>query len=1010
MPPPTAMAVTSYLWPIAPIPPPPFVNSMTESIGRCIWLIVCLSALWNTTALGQASDEPEPPTSKVAASSLASQIDRLVETVDGSHGDGQGISSTAAIADDDEFFRRLSLDLLGAVPTKAQRDAFRSDPSPNKRQEWISRLIADPLHREHLMQWLDVTLMERRTITVGARQAWLDYLRRVIDQRVSLKGLAAELLRADNLHASPPVVASRFALDRKGDPHLLTRDVGRLFFGVDYQCAQCHDHPLVDDYLQLDYQGLHAFFASSYLLELKTNNPARPTVPIYWEKPFGDAPYESVFVRGTFLRTGPRLPGERQQQTIYRRPDARLQSTAESPIVGQFFGESGLPPLPRDRRRERLLATMESPEHRQFARNWANRLWALVFGRGLVEPLDMHHSQNAPVGGPLLDVISQGLIDLDYQPTDFIEQLVRSKRYQRSHWTTNADPLARADAAAIHEAIRETLVGQRYQQQTLVELLKAQWAEATDDWVRVQQAVQGTIAQRDVAEADYSQKLQATLAAQQVTDAALAAYRDADRRRIRALFWQAALTVAASDADRAAAEADVAAQTAATEPLRQAWKTTNEAVAAAVTAQQASGEALDRAAASVVALESEAERSDQARRESRQRLQREEAALAAIERTVGESTTIGQAIAWRAKVGQSNSNQLAAEQALATAIAAREQATIAKQAADEQHGKLEQQRVAAQLAMQSMLQAQQTSQSAVEQFDVALQALASVKPMMPEPGRLDDAFAAIDQQRVAQQTAKDQAGQQASIATEHLKSMEQQVAAAAESVRVAQERWNASDAAVQSHQQQCDECTRALLADRQRGAGIEEAIATIDTQTLRVYPLRNLSPEQLAWSMLRATGILDQAIVAKQAIYDQEHPADEATQQHPDWQRQRSLLTARQATDELRGNVDLFVHLYGAGAGVPDGSFFATAEQFLFVANQGAVYAWGGSIAARVAEAKEPSDAARELYGSVLGREASAAEVDDVRACLEARPEERSRVAQELTWALMSSLEFRFYH
>ena len=61
--------------------------------------------------------------------------------------------------------------------------------------------------------------------------------------------------------------AAKFYLDRDGDPNLLARDIGRLFFGRDLQCAQCHDHPLVDDYLQADYYGLMAFVNRGVLFD-----------------------------------------------------------------------------------------------------------------------------------------------------------------------------------------------------------------------------------------------------------------------------------------------------------------------------------------------------------------------------------------------------------------------------------------------------------------------------------------------------------------------------------------------------------------------------------------------------------------------------------------------------------------------------------------------------------------------------------------------------------------------
>jgi hypothetical protein len=49
--------------------------------------------------------------------------------------------------------------------------------------------------------------------------------------------------------------AARFLLDRGVEPNVVARDIGRLFFGRDMQCAQCHDSPLTTDFLQHDYQG-----------------------------------------------------------------------------------------------------------------------------------------------------------------------------------------------------------------------------------------------------------------------------------------------------------------------------------------------------------------------------------------------------------------------------------------------------------------------------------------------------------------------------------------------------------------------------------------------------------------------------------------------------------------------------------------------------------------------------------------------------------------------------------
>ena len=64
----------------------------------------------------------------------------------------------------------------------------------------------------------------------------------------------------------------RFFLDRGSEPNLITRDVGRIFFGRDMQCAQCHNHPIVKDYQQSDYYGLLAFISPGYAVTRKEGN------------------------------------------------------------------------------------------------------------------------------------------------------------------------------------------------------------------------------------------------------------------------------------------------------------------------------------------------------------------------------------------------------------------------------------------------------------------------------------------------------------------------------------------------------------------------------------------------------------------------------------------------------------------------------------------------------------------------------------------------------------------
>ena len=161
------------------------------------------------------------------------------------------------LADDGEFVRRIHLDLLGRIPSIAETRAFVSDTSPNKREALVDRLLADPLHARRMAIWFDVTAMERRAATHVPQDEWLRFLTDSFAADKSLEQLLREMLVADG---SPEQnrAAAKFLLEREVDPHLLTRDVGRIVFGMDLQCAQCHDHPNVQSYHQADYYGLYA--------------------------------------------------------------------------------------------------------------------------------------------------------------------------------------------------------------------------------------------------------------------------------------------------------------------------------------------------------------------------------------------------------------------------------------------------------------------------------------------------------------------------------------------------------------------------------------------------------------------------------------------------------------------------------------------------------------------------------------------------------------------------------
>src|SRR5262249_32654456 len=154
----------------------------------------------------------------------------------------------------------------------------------------------------------------------------------------------------------------KFFLDRDMEPHLVTKDIGRIFLGRNMQCAQCHDHPVIDDYKQNDYYGIQAFLNRSFLFP--NANAANAVIA---EKAEGDTNFMSVFDKNKKLNsTLPHMPGGKPVE----------EPKAEKGKEYKVAPAKDVKPVPTYSRRELLADAVTSEENKWFARNAANRIWA----------------------------------------------------------------------------------------------------------------------------------------------------------------------------------------------------------------------------------------------------------------------------------------------------------------------------------------------------------------------------------------------------------------------------------------------------------------------------------------------------------------------------------------------------------------------------------------------------------------------------------------------------------
>jgi hypothetical protein len=252
------------------------------------------------------------------------------------------------------IMRRASLGLRGTIPSLADIREWEALPEEQRLDWWIDHLLRDRRTADYLAErfaraWVGVEntpviLFRRRRLVTWASDQFL--ANRPYDQIVH-ELIAAEGVWTDH----PPANFLTRAILPEDDakipqPNHLTSATARAFLGVRLDCAECHDHPFDERWRQRDYQQLAAFFGQARLS-----------------------------IRG-----------------IYDDPRAKFRvedrKTLEKEVILPQvpYGYEWLPT--QGSRREQLATWLTDQRNPLPARALANRLWAILFGRPLVDPVD----------------------------------------------------------------------------------------------------------------------------------------------------------------------------------------------------------------------------------------------------------------------------------------------------------------------------------------------------------------------------------------------------------------------------------------------------------------------------------------------------------------------------------------------------------------------------------------------------------------------------------------------
>ncbi|WP_442510233.1 DUF1549 and DUF1553 domain-containing protein [Novipirellula sp. SH528] len=291
---------------------------------------------------------------------------------------------------DEEFLRRVTLDVTGLLPTEQEYQQFVTDAAPNKRAELIDRLLERKEFSEIWAMKFAQLLMIKSSNTVSYKSAFLyaNWLTDKFARNIPIDQMVRELLTSTGGTFTSPAT-NFYEIER--DTLKTAENVAQVFMGIRTQCTQCHNHPF-DRWTMNDYYGFASFFS----------------------------------------QVGRKQAEDYREKIVYNRFSGEVNHLVTGkPVPPKFLGGEEPDTKGKDRR-EVVANWLTSKENPYFARSIANRIWAHFMGVGLVDQVDDIRISNPASNPELFDTLGNKLVEYNFDMRSLVRDICNSEAYQRS--------------------------------------------------------------------------------------------------------------------------------------------------------------------------------------------------------------------------------------------------------------------------------------------------------------------------------------------------------------------------------------------------------------------------------------------------------------------------------------------------------------------------------------------------------------------------------------------------
>ncbi|MEM1440998.1 MAG: DUF1549 domain-containing protein [Verrucomicrobiota bacterium] len=370
---------------------------------------------------------------------------------------------------DNQFLRRVYLDIAGRIPTFDEAEAFLNNRAATKRADLINELLDSPAFAMRMYNYYsDLFRIRDGVVMMGngdlKADPYIEYIKQSIRENKPYDEMVTELLTATGQIWEEP--AAGYLLADSGMRLCNLSNTFTVFMGTEITCAQCHDHPFEEVY-QMDFYKMASFMGETETRLRGNNSMMSDSMMMANTDTQGEVARMSKLLKEAGkLRESENIDNNLRQWLGTRRIAVHDDGTNAVALPHDYKYDDGEPNMKvepsayfgdvvsvdeHDSPRHAFASWVTSPSNPRFTINAVNRFWKMAFGLAQIEPVYNipGHLDGQAQNYELLMFLEEMMKDLDYSVKDFFRVVYNTQAYQREAETLSPT-LTQVDKGTYH--------------------------------------------------------------------------------------------------------------------------------------------------------------------------------------------------------------------------------------------------------------------------------------------------------------------------------------------------------------------------------------------------------------------------------------------------------------------------------------------------------------------------------------------------------------------------------